>query len=83
MAKKKAKSGKKAVSKAKASASKAKKTVKKAKNAAKKGVKTAKTLLGKLAQRSAQLVIDSGLLGKAPKPAAKRAPAKQRQARSK
>jgi len=74
----KKKSGKKIVSKAKAAVQPqvkaAKKTVQKTvKKTAKKAVKEAQGLLGKLAQKSAQLIIDSGLLGEAPKrPAAKK-----------
>ena len=72
-AKKKAKSKSKVASKAKAAG---KKVVKKAKAAGKKAVKkVAKTLLGRLAQRSAQLVLDSGILGEPPK---RRAPAKKK-----
>ena len=78
-AKKKAKSKIKVVEKAKASGKKVvekakvsgKKVVKKAKAS---GKKVAKTLLGRLAQRSAQLIIDSGLLGDVPP---ERAPAKK------
>lgn len=75
MAAKKKASAKKVVSRAKAAAKPqvaaakkaAKKTAKKAvKKTAKKAVKEAQGLLGKLAQRSAQLIIDSGLLGDAP-----------------
>ena len=66
-AKKKAKSKTKVAKKAKAAG---KKVVKKAKAA---GKKVAKTLLGRIAQVSAQLVIDSGVLGAPPK----RAPAKK------
>jgi hypothetical protein len=78
-AKKKAKSKIKVVEKAKASGKKVvekaktsgKKVVEKAKASGKKvakssGKKVAKTLLGRLAQRSAQLIIDSGLLGDVP-----------------
>jgi hypothetical protein len=71
MATKKAKSAK--------TASKAKPALNKgalaAKKTAKKVVKTSKTLLGKLAQRSAQLILASGVLGEPPKsaPAKKRA----------
>jgi len=39
-----------------------------AKKTAKKAIKQAQGLLGKLAQKSAQLILDSGLLGEAPKP---------------
>jgi cell division septum initiation protein DivIVA len=39
---------------------------KSAKKTAKKAVKQAQGLLGKLAQKSAQLIIDSGLLGELP-----------------
>ncbi len=74
MATKKATSGKKATSKPKAST----KPKAEAKKTAKKTVKKAKTFLGKLAQVSAQLVLDSGLLGQAPKRSSKRAPAKKR-----
>lgn len=76
MAAKKAKSGKKVLSRARAvTKASARKTAKKvAKNVA----KQAKGLLGKLAQRSAQLIIDSGVLGEAPKQGSKRAPAKKR-----
>ncbi len=74
MATKKAKSGKKATSKAKATT----KPKAAAKKTAKKTVKKPKTLFGKLAQVSAQLVLDSGLLGEAPKRSSKRAPAKKR-----
>ena len=71
-AKKKAKSKTKVAKKAKAAG---KKVVKKAKVAGKKVVKkVAKTLLGRIAQVSAQLVIDSGVLGTPPK----RAKAKKR-----
>ncbi len=75
MATKKAKSGKKATSKAKATL---KPKVAAAKKTAKKAVKKAKGLLGRLAQVSAQLVIDSGVLGQPPKRSSKRAPAKKR-----
>ncbi len=68
MAAKKAKSRKKVASKAQASG----------KKAAKKVAKKAKGLLGKLAQRSAQLVLDTGILGEPPKRAGKRASAKKR-----
>ena len=60
-AKKKAKAKTKIAKKAKAAG---KKVVKKAKAA---GKKVAKTLLGRIAQVSAQLVIDSGVLGTPPK----------------
>jgi hypothetical protein len=56
-AKKKAKSVKKVPSKAKAAG----------KNVAKKVTKKAKTFLGRIAQVSAQLVLDSGVLGEVPK----------------
>jgi hypothetical protein len=70
-AKKKAKSRTQVATKAKAAG---KKVATKAKAAGKKvatrakvaGKKVAKTFLGRLAQRSAQLVIDSGLLGDVP-----------------
>lgn len=68
-AKKKVKSKSKVASKAKAAGKKV------AKKVAKKVVKKAKTLLGRIAQRSAQLVLDSGILGEAPK---RRAPAKKK-----
>ena len=55
-AKKKAKSNKKVASKAKAAT----------KKVAKKVAKKAKTFLGRIAQRSAQLVLDSGVLGEVP-----------------
>lgn len=71
-AKKKAKSKTKVAKKAKAAG---KKVVKKAKASGKKVVKkVAKTLLGRIAQVSAQLVLDSGLLGDVPP---KRRPAKK------
>ena len=78
---KKAKSKTKVAKKAKAAG---KKVVKKAKGAGKKvvkkakaaGKKVAKTFLGRLAQRSAQLVLDSGLLGDVPPK--RRPPAKKR-----
>ncbi len=76
MATKKAKSGKKATSKAKTTTKP--KAAPATKKTAKKAVKKAKTLLGRLAQMSAQLVIDSGVLGEAPKRSSKRAPAKKR-----
>ncbi len=60
-AKKKAKSVKKVTSKAKAAGKKVTKKV------TKKVVKKAKTLLGRIAQVSAQLVLDSGVLGQVPK----------------
>jgi len=66
-AKKKAKAKTKVAKKAKAAG---KKVVKKAKAVK----KIAKTLLGRIAQVSAQLVLDSGVLGTPPK----RAPAKKR-----
>ena len=47
-----------------------------AKKAATAGKVVAKTFLGRLAQRSAQLVLDSGLLGDVPPK--RRAPAKKR-----
>lgn len=77
MAAKKTKSRKsKLLSKAKA-VSKA--TAKKAaKKAVKKVAKQAKGLLDKLAQRSAQLILDTGLLGELPKKPSKRAPAKKK-----
>lgn len=66
MAAKKSRVGKKVVSKAKAG-------TKAARKSAKKVVKKAEGLLGKLAQRSAQLILDSGILGKPPKkPSAKK-----------
>jgi hypothetical protein len=68
VAKKAKGAGKKVVEKAKAAG---KKVAKKAKAA---GKKVAKTLLGRIAQVSAQLVLDSGVLGTPPK----RAPAKKR-----
>jgi hypothetical protein len=72
-AKKKAKSKTKVVSKAKVAG---KAVAKKAKAGGKKVVKkVAKTLLGRIAQRSAQLVLDSGILGEVPK---RRAPAKKK-----
>ncbi len=74
MATKKAKAGTKTKSKAKA-ATKPRAAKKVAKKAAKKAVKKAKSLLGRIAQVSAQLVLDSGVLGEAPK---RRAPAKKR-----
>ncbi|HEX2875148.1 MAG TPA: hypothetical protein VHP33_28045 [Polyangiaceae bacterium] len=67
-AKKKAKSKSKVAKKAKATG---KKVVKKAKAT---GKRIAKTLLGRIAQVSAQLVLDSGVLGAPPK----RASAKKR-----
>lgn len=72
-AKKKAKKTlKKVVSRAQAAAkpkvAAAKKTAKKT---AKRAVKQAKGLLGQIAQRGAQLILDSGLLGDAPPPASK------------
>ncbi len=78
-AKKKAKSKTKVVKKAKTAG---KVVAKKAKTAGKvvakkakaAGKVVAKTLLGRIAQVSAQLVLDSGVLGTPPK----RAPAKQR-----
>jgi hypothetical protein len=70
VAKKAKAAGKKVAKKAKAAG---KKVVKNAKAA---GKKVAKTLLGRLAQRSAQLVLDSGLLGDVPP--RRRAPAKKR-----
>jgi len=63
-AKKKAKSKTKVAGKAKVAG----------KKVAKKVAKKAKTLLGMHAQRSAQLVLDSGILGEVPK---RRAPAKK------
>lgn len=66
MAAKKKVSSKQVVSKA----AKASKTVSKA---GKKVSKAAKTLLDVVAQKSAQLLLDSGLLGKAPKTGAKKA----------
>jgi hypothetical protein len=71
-AKKKAKSKTKVAQKAQAAG---KKVAKKADVAGKKVVKKAKTFLGRLAQRSAQLVLDSGILGEVPK---RRAPAKKK-----
>ena len=71
-AKKKAKSKTKVAKKAKAAG---KKVVKKAKAGGKVVKKVAKTLLGRIAQVSAQLVLDSGVLGTPPK---RRAPAKKR-----
>jgi hypothetical protein len=77
--KKTTKSMKKIVGKAKAAAqpkvAAAKKTAKKT---AKKAVKQAQGLLGKLAQKSAQLLLDSGLLGEVPSDAKpqKKKPAK-------
>jgi len=66
----KKKSGKKVVSKAKAAIQPQVKAVKKAaKKTAKKAAVQAQGFLGKLAQKSAQLIIDSGLLGDAPPPA--------------
>jgi hypothetical protein len=70
-AKKKAKSKTKVAKKAKAAG---KKVVKKAKTGGKVVKKVAKTLLGRIAQVSAQLVLDSGVLGAPPK----RRPAKKR-----
>lgn len=74
-AKKKTKS--KVASKVKAAAKNVnKKVAKKAgKKVAKKVAKKAKTLLGLIAQRSAQLVLASGILGEPPK---RRAPAKKK-----
>jgi hypothetical protein len=66
MAAKKSQVGKKVVSKAKAGTTAARKSAKKV---LKKTVKQAEGLLGKLAQRSAQLILDSGILGKPPKKA--------------
>jgi hypothetical protein len=70
MAAKKKASAKRIVSRAKAAAqpkvAAAKKTARKT---AKKTVKQAQGLLGRLAQKSAQLLLDSGLLGDAPKSA--------------
>ena len=85
MATKKKKSVKKIVSKAKDAAKKVAKKVGKpagkkvAKKVAKKAAKPAQGLLGKIVQRSAQLVIDSGLLGELPpETSSKRKPAKKR-----
>jgi len=64
-AKKKAKSKTKVASKAKAAGKKVAKKV--AKKVGKKVAKKAKTLLGLIAQRSAQLVLASGILGEPPK----------------
>jgi hypothetical protein len=69
VAKKATPAGKTVAKKAKAAG---KKVVKKAKAA---GKVVAKTFLGRLAQRSAQLVLDSGLLGDVPPK--RRAPAKK------
>jgi hypothetical protein len=71
MGAKKSKVTKKVVSKAKAGATAARRSTKKV---VKTAVKQAEGLLGKLAQRSAQLILDSGILGKPPK----KAPAKKR-----
>jgi vacuolar-type H+-ATPase subunit H len=68
MAAKKKASPKRIVSRAKTAA---KPKVAAAKKTAKKAFKQAEGLLGKLAQKSAQLILDSGLLGDAPKPAKK------------
>jgi len=66
-AKKKAKSVKKVVRKAAAAAKPRVAAVKKtAKKTATRAVKQAQGLLGKLAQKSAQLILDSGLLGALP-----------------
>lgn len=72
-AKKKAKSKTKVASKAKAAGKAVAKKV--TKKVAKKVGKKAKTLLGMIAQRSAQLVLASGILGEVPK---RRAPAKKK-----
>jgi cell division septum initiation protein DivIVA len=72
-AKKKAKAVKKIVSKATtATKPKVAAAKKKASKTAKTAVKQAKGLLGKLAQKSAQLILDSGLLGEVPEGAPKK-----------
>jgi hypothetical protein len=82
MAAKKKAFAKKIVSKAKAAAKPKVAAAKKAATkTAKKAVKQAKGLLGTLAQKSAQLILDSGLLGEAPKSPS--APAKKTKGRSK
>lgn len=59
-----------------------KKAVNTAKKAGKKVVRKAKTLLGAVAQKSAQLILDSGILGDAPKaPAKKKAKASKKKAK--
>lgn len=75
MAAKKAKSGKKVLAKAKGALKSNVKTGKKlTKKVAKEAATKATSVLGKLAQVSAQLILDTGLLGKPPKrrPAAKK-----------
>lgn len=77
--KKRAKSVKKVLSKATAAAKpKVAAAKKSAKKTAKKAVKSAKTVLGKLAQKSAQLILDSGILGELPPDA----PAKKKKRRA-
>ena len=71
MATKKSKSGKKATTKA--NVVKTTRAASKGKKAAKTAKKTAPTLFGRIAQRSAQLILDSGVLGEMPKPGRKRA----------
>ena len=69
-AKKKKAAAKQFVSRAKSAAKPRLAAAKKAaKKSAKRAVKKAKGLLGTLAQKSAQLLLDSGLLGDAPKDA--------------
>ena len=78
----KKKSSKKVVGKAKlvgTARAAVKPKVASAKKTAKKAVTKAQGLLGKLAQKSAQLILDSGLLGEAPKSA----PTKKSKSKSK
>jgi hypothetical protein len=79
MAAKKTKSRPKFTKATSVAASPAKKA---AKRVVKKAAKKAKGLLGQLAQRSAQLILDTGLLGEAPKPRSKRATAKKSAAKA-
>lgn len=79
MAAKKAKSGKKTLTRAKGALEPKAKTGKKlTKKVAKKVAKKAPSVLGKIAQLSAQLILDTGILGQPPK---RRAVAKKKRGR--
>lgn len=79
MATKKAKSGKSTLTQAKVGLEKKVRTGKKVtKKVAKKAAKKAQSVLGKIAQVSAQLILDTGILGQPPK---RRVVAKKKRAR--